>query len=299
MPRRGRSWLDQRRRGRAAAGTAAVAPDLLAALLCGRLGGHLVPAPDSASRAPVGVVRVRIRRDGDGLVVDGRGAPGRVGDQAQTCCSSPQARRRGSHPGAGAGHGSRRHGSPLGTVDLTRRFGTVRFDGVRLPAERSWASPGRPLADVDHQLLVAIALLCAESVGAMQAGVRHDRDLGLRPLHRSAARSPRTRRSSTGSPTCCRGSRPARRLRRRPERRGLGCTEAAELVSAAKSYIGALRRRAHPRLRAASWWHGHHLRARRAPVPAPPHREPGSPRHPGRPPPARRRPRRPWSEEAA
>jgi alkylation response protein AidB-like acyl-CoA dehydrogenase len=55
----------------------------------------------------------------------------------------------------------------LETVDLTRRFGAVSFDGVRVGAEAVVGAPGVP--DVARQLRQAITMLNAEAVGAMQA----------------------------------------------------------------------------------------------------------------------------------
>jgi alkylation response protein AidB-like acyl-CoA dehydrogenase len=57
---------------------------------------------------------------------------------------------------------------PLSSVDLTRRFATVRFDHVRVPAEAVVGGIGQADAQVARQLLVAMALHNAESVGAMQ-----------------------------------------------------------------------------------------------------------------------------------
>jgi len=55
------------------------------------------------------------------------------------------------------------------TVDLTRRFSTVRFDDVRLPADAIVGEVGQADAQVDRQLLLAVVLAAAEAVGAMQA----------------------------------------------------------------------------------------------------------------------------------
>jgi alkylation response protein AidB-like acyl-CoA dehydrogenase len=52
----------------------------------------------------------------------------------------------------------------MGTVDLTRRFGVVTFDNVRVPLDAEVDGPS------DRQHLMALVLSTAESVGAMQAG---------------------------------------------------------------------------------------------------------------------------------
>lgn len=59
--------------------------------------------------------------------------------------------------------------TPLESVDLTRRFASVTFDEVRLPATAVVGAPGEATDAVRHQLDVALALTCAEAVGAMQS----------------------------------------------------------------------------------------------------------------------------------
>ncbi len=56
---------------------------------------------------------------------------------------------------------------PLGSVDLVRRFATVRFDGVRVPAARLVGEVDAAAAAVERQLQLAIVLECAETVGAL------------------------------------------------------------------------------------------------------------------------------------
>jgi alkylation response protein AidB-like acyl-CoA dehydrogenase len=60
--------------------------------------------------------------------------------------------------------------APMRTVDLTRRFDVVRFDRVRLPAHAVVGEVGRADDQVERQLQLALVLLNAESVGAMQSG---------------------------------------------------------------------------------------------------------------------------------
>ena len=55
--------------------------------------------------------------------------------------------------------------TPMQTVDLTKRFGKVTFDRVRLPADAVVGEGGH-----ERQRHTAIVLACAEAVGAMQAG---------------------------------------------------------------------------------------------------------------------------------
>jgi alkylation response protein AidB-like acyl-CoA dehydrogenase len=58
---------------------------------------------------------------------------------------------------------------PMHTVDVTRRFGVVTFDGVRLPADAVVGQVGRADDQVERQLELALVLMSAESVGAMQS----------------------------------------------------------------------------------------------------------------------------------
>jgi alkylation response protein AidB-like acyl-CoA dehydrogenase len=60
--------------------------------------------------------------------------------------------------------------APMHSVDLTRRFSVVTFDDVRLPATAVVGGVGSADQQVDRQLERAVAIACAESVGAMQAG---------------------------------------------------------------------------------------------------------------------------------
>lgn len=58
---------------------------------------------------------------------------------------------------------------PMQSVDLTRRFSTVRFTDVRLPITSVLGQVGEAGDQIQRQLQVALVLLCAESVGTMQA----------------------------------------------------------------------------------------------------------------------------------
>lgn len=61
--------------------------------------------------------------------------------------------------------------TPLRTTDLTRRFGSVRFDDVRVPMSAVVGEVGGADADVDWAVDVGVVLTTAESVGAMQAAL--------------------------------------------------------------------------------------------------------------------------------
>ena len=60
--------------------------------------------------------------------------------------------------------------TPMRTLDLTRRFAVVTFDGARVPATAVVGEVGGAAEAVRHQVRVAHGLALAESVGAMQAG---------------------------------------------------------------------------------------------------------------------------------
>ncbi len=58
----------------------------------------------------------------------------------------------------------------MGSVDLTQRFAAVHFDNVRLPAAAVVGEVGEAADLVERQLQIAIVAHNAEAVGAMQAG---------------------------------------------------------------------------------------------------------------------------------
>lgn len=58
---------------------------------------------------------------------------------------------------------------PLKSVDLTRRFGLVRFDDVRVPVDAVVGEVGGAAEQVERQLQIAATLLSVEAVGAMQS----------------------------------------------------------------------------------------------------------------------------------
>ena len=127
---------------------------------------------------------------------------------------------------------------PMGTVDLTRRFGRVTFDDVRLPAEAVIGEVGGAAEQVERQLQIALALVNAECVGAMQTGFdmtvewAFDRYSFGRPLasyqelkHRFADMKVWLEASNAISDAAAAAF-------------ASGSPDAAELVSVAKAYIG-------------------------------------------------------------
>lgn len=60
--------------------------------------------------------------------------------------------------------------TPLQSVDLTRRFASVRFSGVRVPKSSVVGQVGKAEPEFERQLRQALVLSNAESLGAMQTG---------------------------------------------------------------------------------------------------------------------------------
>ncbi len=56
----------------------------------------------------------------------------------------------------------------LDSIDLTRRYGRVQLDGVRVGADAAVGTPGDAAADVERQLQLAAVIQTAEMVGAAQ-----------------------------------------------------------------------------------------------------------------------------------
>ncbi|MCU1452067.1 MAG: acyl-CoA dehydrogenase domain protein [Acidimicrobiales bacterium] len=145
--------------------------DVHAGALSGLLSGTSIATWCLAEGPPhdgLGEVRTQIRVDGDELVVDGVKRPvesaaqadhllvtGRTGDDLTQVLV----------PRDAAGISI----TPMHTVDLTRRFFVVSFDGVRVPAAAALGEVGKAAEDVERQLQQALVVVNAESVGALQA----------------------------------------------------------------------------------------------------------------------------------
>jgi len=128
---------------------------------------------------------------------------------------------------------------PMRTIDLTRRFDRVIFDHVRLPVGAVIGDVGGAGAEVERQLQIALVLVNAESVGAMQTGFdmtlewTFDRYSFGRPLasyqelkHRFADMKSWLEASHAISDAAAAAV-------------GSGSPDAPELVSVAKAFIGA------------------------------------------------------------
>ncbi|HEX4428109.1 MAG TPA: acyl-CoA dehydrogenase family protein [Frankiaceae bacterium] len=128
--------------------------------------------------------------------------------------------------------------SPMGSVDLTRRFGAVRFDNVRLPLQAVVGEVGGAGPQVERQLQIAVVAHNAEAVGAMQSAFdmtvawAFDRYSFGRPLasyqeikHRFADMLSWLQASHAINDAAAVAF-------------DAGAAESADLVSAAKAYIG-------------------------------------------------------------
>ena len=125
-------------------------PDVLAALLAG------------TSIATWCAAGVDVRDEGDGVALQGVSRPVESAGDADHLLVTGE----GVHvlvPRDTAGVTI----EAMRTVDLTRRFALVRFDGVRVPASARVAVPGD---GAERLLQLALVMLSAESVGAMQSG---------------------------------------------------------------------------------------------------------------------------------
>ena len=210
------------------------APDVLAGLLSGEsIATWCAPPFGSRRWEPT----VDVRRDGTDLVLDGEAriveSAGQAAHLLVTCndeAGVTQVLVPATTPGVTT--------APMETVDLTRRFGRVTFDAVRVPAAAAVGPAGDARAQVHRQFELLIVLLNAESVGAMQAAFdmtvewAFDRYSFGRPLasyqalkHRFADMYMWLQSSHATSDASCAAV-------------AAGDPDAPELVSAAKAYIG-------------------------------------------------------------
>jgi alkylation response protein AidB-like acyl-CoA dehydrogenase len=112
--------------------------------------------------------RVMMRRDGGDVVIDGMARPVESGAQAGWLLvtgASEGGLTQVLVPASAAGVTIR----PLKTLDVTRRFAGVQFEGVRVPADALVGGFGAADAAVRRQVSIASVLLCAEACGAMDA----------------------------------------------------------------------------------------------------------------------------------
>jgi alkylation response protein AidB-like acyl-CoA dehydrogenase len=124
---------------------------------------HLEGAPAGGLDTP----GLRIEVDGSELVLNGAKRPvesANAADHLLVTGQSPDGLTQVLVPASAAGVTI----TPLDTIDLTRRFSVVTFDNVRVPIDAAVGEPGGADAQIRTQLLRAITISNAESVGAMQ-----------------------------------------------------------------------------------------------------------------------------------
>ena len=213
--------------------------DLQSAVLQGLLSGADI-ATSCLGAAPwmqSGSESISIRRDGDDLVIDGTVLPVESAAQASYLLVTGMSEGGMTQvlvPANAEGVTIK----PLKAIDVTRRFGKVSFAGVRAPASALVGAFGGADAEVARQIQVAAVILSAESVGAMDAASDMTVDWAFnrytfgRALasyqalkHRFADMKSWLEASHAISDAAA-------------EAVGKGDGSAAELASAAKSYIG-------------------------------------------------------------
>jgi alkylation response protein AidB-like acyl-CoA dehydrogenase len=128
--------------------------------------------------------------------------------------------------------------TPMETIDLVKRFAEVRLDRVEVPASAVVGDVGGAADDVERQLQIAVALQCAETCGAIDRVLEFtleyvgDRYSFGRPLSSYQALKHRFADMKLWLEACHATTTAATRgVQRR-------AANAAELASAAKSYVG-------------------------------------------------------------
>jgi alkylation response protein AidB-like acyl-CoA dehydrogenase len=214
----------------AAALAEAGTPEQRAAVLPGLLDGGTLAAwcgPEPVDAAA----------EGDGFVLTGAAAVVEAGAQAQhllVTIAAGTGRTQLLVPADAPGVTV----TPMGGLDLVRRFAEVRFDGVPVPASATVGEPGGAADAIERLLQIAVVLQCAETVGAMDVifGMTleylGDRYSFGRPLSSYQALKHRVADDKMWLEAChAIASGAARAVATRSD-------DAAELVSAAKAWIG-------------------------------------------------------------
>ncbi|UDY36634.1 acyl-CoA dehydrogenase family protein [Dermatobacter hominis] len=122
---------------------------------------------DGPRRDEASSQRLRITPDGDSLVLDGTKRPvesASRSDHLLVTGTSPDGPTQVLVPAGTPGVSTAR----MHSVDLTRRFDVVTFDGVRVGADAVVGTVGGAAEAVERQLRWALVVSCAEAVGAMQ-----------------------------------------------------------------------------------------------------------------------------------
>jgi alkylation response protein AidB-like acyl-CoA dehydrogenase len=156
-------------------GTARQKAELLPGLMAGdQIGSWAYAEPRPFER--LGAVGLRARRDGGQYVLSGHKAPVEAAGQADLFLVTAVLETGDDEDGgliqflvpAGTPGVSVR---PMGTLDITRRFGHVAFDDAAVPAAAVLGAPGAAGADVERQLQIAVVIQLAEMSGTMDRGL--------------------------------------------------------------------------------------------------------------------------------
>jgi alkylation response protein AidB-like acyl-CoA dehydrogenase len=124
-------------------------------------------APDIGTRPAVWPTAVTVERDGEGVVLRGTVRPVEHAGQADhfmVTGSDGSGLTQVLVPASTAGVSV----EAMQTVDLSRRFGAVTFDGVRVGPDALVGARGEASPAVERQMRYALSILNAEAVGAMQ-----------------------------------------------------------------------------------------------------------------------------------
>lgn len=205
-------------------------PEQRGAVLPGLLAGETVGAWCGTATVD-GEVR------GEALVLTGTVAPVEAGAQAQHLLVGVRTAEGLSQvlvPADAAGLTV----TPLGGLDLVRRFAEVRLDAVEVPFASVVGPVGEAAADIEHQLQIACVLQCAETVGIldrvfeMTLEYMGDRYSFGRPLSSYQALKHRVADDKMALEACHATATAAARAV------ATSAANAAELVSVAKRWIG-------------------------------------------------------------
>jgi alkylation response protein AidB-like acyl-CoA dehydrogenase len=137
--------------------------------LAGLVGGEIIAAWCPAGPLGDGVGSgggVRATARGDGFVLDGTTDPVEAGEQADILLVTARLGEGLAQfivPSGALGLTAR----PAESIDLVRRFASLRFDGVEVDGVAALGQPGRADPDVARQLHDAVVLQCFEMVGAI------------------------------------------------------------------------------------------------------------------------------------
>jgi alkylation response protein AidB-like acyl-CoA dehydrogenase len=146
-------------------GSAELCDEVLPHVVSGELIASWAPVLPGAVTAPLTVDITADARDG-GYVLDGVAVPveaaGQAGEMLVTATTGPGVTQflvATDTPGVSV--------EPLGSVDLVRRFASVRFDAVSVPTSRVVGRVDGGADAANRQLQLMIVLQCAETVGAL------------------------------------------------------------------------------------------------------------------------------------